>query len=85
MRAAGLEPLPNMPGIDLLNSAALSRRQELFGALFAHTTIDVNDPVANLKYRWVVRQDDWKLIQPHTPNRDVALMSWAGEALPAQD
>ena len=84
LRAAGLEPLPEMPGIDLLDSAALGRRKELFGALFAHTAIDVNDPVANVKYRWVVRRDGWKLILPHTPNRDVALMSWAGEAIHAE-
>ena len=84
MRAAGLEPLSEMPGVDLLDGSRLNRRQALFGALFAHTAVDVNSPAANLKYRWIVRRDGWKLILPHGPNRDVALMSWDGAAMSAE-
>ena len=46
----------------------------VFGELFAHTAVDIHDPVANLKYRYVVRKDGWKLILPYTPNREVMLM-----------
>ena len=46
----------------------------ILGALFAHTAVDTHDPIANLKYRYMVREDGWKLILPYLPNRDVTLM-----------
>ena len=70
---AGIEPPPHMPGIDLRDTARLARRKQVFGALFAHTAVDVNVPLRNLKYRSVVRADGWKLIVPYAPNEDVAL------------
>ena len=73
LRAAGIEPSPDLPGIDLLDSAALSGRDRVFGETFAHTAVDIEDPVANLKYRSVVRSDGWKLILPYLPNREVTL------------
>jgi uncharacterized sulfatase len=73
LRAAGIEPPASMVGLDLLDRTALARRTVLFGSLAAHTSVDVNNPVANLKYRTVVRQDGWKLILPYEPNRKVIL------------
>ena len=35
---------------------------------------DAAVPVANLKYRYAIREDGWKLILPFTPNRDATLM-----------
>lgn len=70
----GAEPPPGLPGIDLRDRAALAGRNMVFGELFAHTAVDIHDPVANLKYRSVVREDGWKLILPYTPNRNVELM-----------
>ena len=70
---AGIEPPPRMPGIDLRDTARLARRKQVFGTLFAHTAVDVNVPLRNLKYRSVVRADGWKLIVPYAPNEDVAL------------
>lgn len=72
--AAGLEPQAELPGLSLLDGDALRSREHVFGATFAHTSVDLHDAVANLKYRTVVRQDGWKLIQPYRPNRDVTLM-----------
>jgi uncharacterized sulfatase len=80
LRLAGIEPPPNMSGVDLLSEINHSERQRLFGALFAHTAVDIHDPVANLKYRYVVRQDGWKLILPFLPNADVTLMIDGSEA-----
>lgn len=74
LRAAGVEAPPGLPGLDLLDDRALARRRALFGALFAHTAVDVTKPAANLKYRYVVRTDGWKLVLPHAPNREVTLM-----------
>jgi len=73
LNAAGVGPTEEMPGIDLRDRTRLAERKEIFGALFAHTAVDVNDPSKNLKYRWMVREDGWKLIQPYAPNRDVQM------------
>lgn len=74
LRAAGIEPPSRMPGRDLTDRAALAVRDKIYGALFAHTAVDVQDPVKNLKYRWMVRKDGWKLIEPYAPNAAVELM-----------
>ncbi len=74
LRAANVEPMPALPGTDLRDSEALADREMVFGALFAHTAVDLYNPAANLKVRYVVREDGWKLILPHVPNRDVVLM-----------
>ena len=74
LRAAGIEPASDLPGFDLRDRAALANRDVLFGELFAHTAVDLHDPVVNLKYRYAVREDGWKLILPYTPNREVVLM-----------
>lgn len=74
LAAAGVGIPENLPGVDLLDEAALAKRERLFGATFAHTAVDIGEPVANLKYRSVVREDGWKLIAPYVPNRDVTLM-----------
>jgi arylsulfatase A-like enzyme len=73
LRAAGTEPPAAMVGVNLLDSTALARRKTLFGSLSAHTSVDVRNPVANLKYRTVVREDGWKLILPYEPNRSTRL------------
>lgn len=73
LRAAGLDPLPEMTGLDLLDQDALAGRSVVFASLSAHTAVDVDDPVANLKYRMAVTRDGWKLIAPYAPNRDVVL------------
>ena len=73
LRAAGIEPAAAMVGLDLRNRQALTQRKVLFGSLSAHTSVDLNNPVANLKYRYVVREDGWKLILPYEPNRNVTL------------
>ena len=74
LAATGVGIPENLPGVDLLDEVALSNRDRVFGATFAHTAVDIGEPVANLKYRSVVREDGWKLIEPYMPNRDVTLM-----------
>ena len=72
--AAGIELPSTLPGVSLLDREALQQRKQIFGATFAHTAVDILDPVANLKYRTVVREDGWKLVEPYTLNRDVMHM-----------
>ena len=74
LAATGVGIPENLPGVNLLDEVALSNRDRVFGATFAHTAVDIGDPVANLKYRSVVREDGWKLIEPYMPNREVTLM-----------
>lgn len=74
LRAAGIAVPDNLPGINLLHKTAIDEREFVYGELFAHTAVAANRPVANLKYRTIVRNDGWKLILPFLPNRDVQLM-----------
>jgi uncharacterized sulfatase len=80
LRAAGVTPPSSLPGIDLRDASALARRTALFGSLFVHTAADVGSPVANLKYRYIVRHDGWKLVLPFLPNRHATLMIDGREA-----
>ena len=81
LSAVGIDSPSELPGIDLRDRAALASRGRVFGATFAHTSVDIEDPVANLKYRTVVRADGWKLIEPYTPNRDITLL-YGGRTAP---
>ncbi|MFO0925538.1 MAG: sulfatase-like hydrolase/transferase [Gemmataceae bacterium] len=63
LKAVGLKPTAAMPGVDLLDDAALAARRTLFGECFTHDAVDLNDPAANLEYRWALA-DRWKLIVP---------------------
>jgi arylsulfatase A-like enzyme len=63
LRACGLTPPASMPGIDLLDAAAVARRPAVFGECFLHDAVDLDDPAAGLRYRWVVA-GEWKLIVP---------------------
>ena len=74
LKAAGIPPPADLPGLDLLDPRAMAQRKELFGSLFTHTAVDATNPIANLKYRYTVREDGWKLILPYTPNRDATLL-----------
>ena len=74
LEAAGIEPSADLPGISLLDRKALQQRKQVFGSTFAHTAVNVLDPVANLKYGTVVREDGWKLVLPYALNRDVMHM-----------
>ncbi len=67
LSAAGIKPDRGMEGIDLRNERALNRRKRLFGECFTHDAVDLSDPAASLRWRWV-RDGDWKLIVPAPQN-----------------
>jgi uncharacterized sulfatase len=71
LAAAGLKPTADMPGVNLLDPAAVAKRDALFGEVFVHTANDLEKPAANLRYRWVV-EGSWKLIAPHAANEPQA-------------
>lgn len=76
--ACGVRSEHLLPGLNLLDPGALARRESVFGATFLHTLVDIHNPVANLKYRWVIR-GRWKLIDVYRPNLTLPFM---GNALP---
>ncbi len=67
LRACGLEPTPEMQGLDLLDKKTLGKRQAIFGEIFTHNAVEIEKPIANLMYRWGI-EGRWKLIVPHWAN-----------------
>jgi len=63
LRACGIEPTPEMPGVNLLDTAAVHDRKAIFGAVYTHSAADLNRPAASVKARWAL-EGNWKLIVP---------------------
>ncbi len=67
LRVAGATPPAGLPGLDLLDAAAVAQREAVFGECFTHDAVDLDRPASGLRWRWLV-SDGWKLIVPHAPN-----------------
>ena len=67
LTAAGRKPPDGMLGINLLDDTAVRRRKAIFGECFTHNAIDLDNPAANLRWRWMI-EGDWKLIAPDPVN-----------------
>ncbi|WP_237607605.1 sulfatase family protein [Roseimaritima sediminicola] len=63
LAAVGLPADAALPGVDLRDSAALARRDAIFGEILEHDIVHMDDPAPSLRYRWVI-EGDWKLIDP---------------------
>lgn len=65
LSAAGLSATDEMPGLDLLtvSSETLDARDAIFGEIFEHDEVDIDDPASGLLYRWCIA-GNWKLILP---------------------
>jgi uncharacterized sulfatase len=62
-------PTPSgLPGINLTDAKAVSRRARIHGASFSHNIADVDAPTRSLQTRWVI-DGWWKLIVPNPRNR----------------
>jgi hypothetical protein len=65
-------PAPaGLPGVNLLDDAAVAARRQIFGECSTHTLVDLDDPAQSLLWRWTIRDDAqggqshrWKLIVP---------------------
>ena len=67
-------PAPEgLGGVNLLDDAAVAARQAVFGECFTHTSKDLQNPSANLRWRWVIAED-WKLIVPAAQNEPDAVV-----------
>ncbi len=67
LTAVGEEPTPQMQGINLLDERAVADRKAIYGECFTHNANDLNDPAANLRWRWMI-EGNWKLIVPDAQN-----------------
>ncbi len=67
LAAVGERPSPQMQGINLLDAAAVRNRRTIHGECFTHNAVDLNDPAANLRWRWLI-DEHWKLIVPDAAN-----------------
>jgi len=67
LAACGLTPAADMPGLNLLDTETLSKREAIFGETFTHNAIDIRQPASSLEYRWCV-EGRWKLLVPNPAN-----------------
>ncbi|WP_231612471.1 sulfatase family protein [Novipirellula galeiformis] len=63
LAAVGIQTDNALPGINLLDPAARESRDAIFGEIFEHDIQSMDDPVASLRYRWMI-QGELKLILP---------------------
>ncbi len=71
LAAVGVSPTAAMPGINLLDDAAVASRRVIFGEIFTHDAVDIHRPASSLRYRWCI-EGDWKLIAPDPRNEPEA-------------
>jgi len=84
LAACRCEAPDGLPGVNLLDAAAVDARKQIFGECFTHTLRDLDDPAASLLWRWTVRDDRdhgrgpiWKLVLPATAGGGAAV-GWEG-------
>mgnify|MGYP000956429507 CR=1 FL=1 len=76
LKACGVEPPASLPGLDLTDEGAVQGRGAIYGEVFTHNAVDVNDPVSSLRFRWTIAEGRWKLCVPepgNEPNAKVEL------------
>ncbi len=67
-------PAPEgLAGVNLLDETTVAARKAVFGECFTHTSKDLNNPSASLRWRWVIAED-WKLIVPAPQNEPAAVV-----------
>lgn len=62
-----LPALPGTQGVSLVDERAVTARTSVRGECFTHNAVDLNNPAANLRWRWIV-SGEWKLIVPDNAN-----------------
>ncbi len=67
LAALGRQPTPAMQGVNLLDERAVTARHTICGECFTHNAVDLENPAANLRWRWAI-SGDWKLIVPDAMN-----------------
>lgn len=65
LAALGLPRPSELKGINLVDNAAVGARKEIYGEIFEHDIVSMDEPKDSLMYRWVI-QGAWKLIEADT-------------------
>ena len=68
LTALGVTPAADLPGVSLLDDAAVAARTRLFGECFTHDAKDLDRPEASLRWRWII-DGQMKLIVPAPQNQ----------------
>jgi uncharacterized sulfatase len=69
LKAAGITPPAKMPGINLLDEAAVTARTTIYGECFTHNYVNMTQPAqSSLKWRWIIDGHE-KLILPNVINQ----------------
>jgi arylsulfatase A-like enzyme len=69
MAAVGLDPLPDMQGINIMDKKALKKRKVIYSQDFAHDMKGVNAKEETLESRILITSP-WKIIVPGVANKD---------------
>jgi arylsulfatase A-like enzyme len=64
-RACGVEPPNGLPGVDLLDEQARSRRHAIFGSMHSIHNMTVNDADDTLQYQWCIHRDFKLMLRLH--------------------
>ena len=80
LAACGVTAPAGLPGVNLLDDAAVATRRQVFGECYTHTLVDLDDPAKSLLWRWTVR-DRWKLIVPTSAGSGGALPGEEGKRI----
>ncbi|MDX1926594.1 MAG: sulfatase [Pirellulaceae bacterium] len=81
MSLVGLQPDKDLPGVDLSQPGNAASRGPLFGEIFEHDIVDMDQPRSSLMYRWVI-DGQRKLIVPEparVPKGSVELYDLAAD------
>jgi len=65
LSAVGAKPSADLPGINLLDERAVAARKQVFGECFTVRSQTLDDPAANVLWRWTT-DGRWRLIVPRT-------------------
>lgn len=87
LRACGVEPTVDMPGIDLIELASgrtQSTRDAIFGEVFTHDAVDLDRPSSSLLYRWCI-QGGWKVILPQSEDERPELYAIVDDPMETED
>jgi arylsulfatase A-like enzyme len=64
LHAVGLKPDEKMSGVNLLDQKARESRRAIFGECFTHDAVELDNPAASLRFRWVI-SGEWRLLVPN--------------------
>ena len=71
LTAVGQSVPANLEGKNLLDRRAITDRPAIFGEIFTHAAVNLHDPAASLRDRWIIAGGH-KLIVPNPPNEPAA-------------